>query len=108
MEQRVLRGRLEPSASAPAEGERVATLAAFAGVAIEQILSGVLPRPLSFLQDHAEWVLLLEGRAQLRVEEEELELAPGEWLVLPAGCPHSLLATEPGTSWLAIHLGREP
>jgi quercetin dioxygenase-like cupin family protein len=54
-----------------------------------------------------EWVLVLEGRARLRVEESELELRAGEWLLLPAGCPHTVLETEPGTNWLAVHLRRD-
>jgi cupin 2 domain-containing protein len=107
MEQRVVRGRLEPSASAPVEGERVTMLAELQGVAIEQILSGSLPGPLAFTQKHAEWVLVLAGHARLRVGEDVLELAPGDWLVIPSGCRHSLLETEPGTSWLAVHIARE-
>jgi cupin 2 domain-containing protein len=51
-------------------------------------------------------VLVLEGHARLSVEEEVLELCAGDWLVLPAGCRHTVLEAEPGTSWLAVHLGR--
>lgn len=71
---------------------------------IEQILSGVLTQPLAYDQDHDEWVVVLAGRARLLVENEELELRGGDWLLLPAGCPHTVLETEPGTSWLAVHL----
>ena len=71
---------------------------------VEQILSGTLPEPVSFEQAHDEWVLVLEGRARLLVEGTELELEAGEWLLLPAGCPHTVLETRPGTSWLALHL----
>ena len=100
----LLRGRLGIAVHAPAEGERVVPLVDLPGLVIEQILSGALPRPLSFQQDHDEWVLVLEGRTRLRVDETELELRAGEWLLLPAGCPHSVLETEPGTNWLAVHL----
>lgn len=71
---------------------------------VEQILSGVLGEPASFEQAHDEWVLVLEGRARLLVEETEMEVEAGDWLLLPAGCPHTVLETEPGTSWLALHL----
>jgi cupin 2 domain-containing protein len=104
MQRRFIRGRLEEPSSAPAEGERVTRLVGLPGLTVEQILSGTLPAPVSFDQAHDEWVLLVEGRARLLVDGTELELGAGEWLLLPAGCPHTLLETEPGTSWLAVHL----
>jgi mannose-6-phosphate isomerase-like protein (cupin superfamily) len=101
---RFLRGRLEPPSNAPAEGERVEKLVELPSATIEQILSGTLAEPASFDQAHDEWVLVLEGRARLLVEETEIEVKAGEWLLLPAGCPHTVLETQPGTSWLALHL----
>lgn len=101
------RGRLEPASAAPAEGERSQTLASFPSLTVEQILSGRLEAPVSFRQDHDEWVVLLAGWARLLVDGAELELGPGDWLLLPAGCPHTLIETRPGTSWLAV-LGPGP
>ena len=40
----------------------------------------------------------------LEVGGERLDLAPGDWLFLPSGVPHSVVRTESGTSWLAVHL----
>ena len=102
---RFLRGRLEEPSSAPGRGERVTKLVELPALTVEQILSGTLSEPVSFEQDHDEWVLVLEGRARLLVEETELELEAGEWLLLPAGCPHTVVETKPGTSWLAVHAG---
>jgi cupin 2 domain-containing protein len=79
-------------------------LARFPTLTVEQILSGALPEPFSFDQDFDEWVVLLEGRARLLVDGEEVELESGEWLLLPAGCPHTVVETQPGTSWLALLL----
>lgn len=104
MHPRFLRGRLEPPSNAPAEGERVTKLVELPSATVEQILSGVLAAPVSFEQAHDEWVLVLDGRARLLVEETEIELQAGEWLLLPAGCPHTVLETQSGTSWLALHL----
>jgi cupin 2 domain-containing protein len=104
MEPRFRRGRLEASASAPDEGERVVQLVRFPTLTVEQILSGALPEPVSFDQDFDEWVVLLEGRARLLVDGEEVKLESGEWLLLPAGCPHTVVETQPGTSWLALLL----
>jgi cupin 2 domain-containing protein len=96
------RGRLADPAAAPADGERFVTVAELGTLKIEQILSGRLAEPVSFLQDHDEWVVLLEGGAKLLVDGSELELGPRDWLLLPAGCPHTVLETRPGTSWLAL------
>jgi quercetin dioxygenase-like cupin family protein len=104
MQHPFIRGHLEESSNAPAEGERVTRLVELATLTVEQILSGTLPGPVSFEQAHDEWVLVIEGRAKLLVDGTELELRAGEWLLLPAGCPHTLLETEPGTNWLAVHL----
>jgi cupin 2 domain-containing protein len=97
-----LRGRLEPPSAAPAAGERIETLASLPTLTVEQILSGRLEEPVSFVQDHDEWVVLLHGGARLDVDGSEVELGPGDWLLLPAGCPHTLVETQPGTSWVAL------
>jgi cupin 2 domain-containing protein len=99
------RGRLEDATAAPATGERFAELARLPGVRIEQILSGALAEPVSFEQQHDEWVVVVEGGATMLVDGAELELRPGDWLLLPAGCPHTVVETRPGTSWIAVHAG---
>jgi cupin 2 domain-containing protein len=98
------RGRLSGAAAAPAFGEAVEQVVATGGVAIEHIVSGELEKPLTFDQDHDEWVVVLEGSADLEVHGEVLTLRPGEWLFLPRGTPHRLLRTSRGTRWLAVHL----
>ena len=99
------RGRLEDGSAAPGGGERFATLAALRGVRIEQILSGELAEPVSFEQAHDEWVVVVEGGATMIVDGAEVVLGPGDWLLLPAGCPHTVVETRPGTSWVAVHVG---
>jgi cupin 2 domain-containing protein len=95
-------GRLATSDDAPAGGERTVELAAGDGFRVEQILSGRLEAPQEYDQDHDEWVLVLAGSAQLEVGGDEHHLGPGDWWVLPAGTPHRLVRTQPGTSWLAV------
>ena len=95
-------GRLSPSSAAPALGEATTELARGAGFSIEQILSGELPAPHVYEQDHDEWVVVLEGSARLEVDGVPHELGAGDWWLLPAGTPHRLVRTEPGTSWLAV------
>lgn len=59
------------------------------------------------LQERSEWVVLLAGRAGLRLEghEEILELTPGDFLRIPAGRRHRVEWTAEGqdTVWLALH-----
>jgi len=76
-------------------------------VEIEQILSGTLDGPVDYLQEHDEWVVVLAGGAVLEAAGHELELEAGEWVMLPANTPHRLVRTVPGTSWLAVHVGRQ-
>jgi cupin 2 domain-containing protein len=100
------RGRLRDPGEAPAVGEHVERVQAFGHVEIRQILSGRLEQPTDFLQAEDEWVVVLAGRGRLEIEGRYVELEAGEWVYLPAGLPHRLVETEPGTSWLAFHVGR--
>jgi mannose-6-phosphate isomerase-like protein (cupin superfamily) len=102
----VKRGRLEDPAGAPAIGERFLELVSLPTATIEQILSGRLAEPGVYEQPHDEWVLLLAGSARMLLDGEELELAAGDWLLIPAGCPHTVLEAQPGSSWLAVHFSQ--
>ncbi|MCL6504824.1 MAG: cupin domain-containing protein [Pirellulales bacterium] len=78
---------------------------------IERIASFGQASPPGFWYDqpHDEWVLVLRGRARLRVEEEMLELEPGSYVHLAAHVRHRVEWTsqdEP-TLWLAIHFPAE-
>ena len=71
---------------------------------IEQILSGVVDRPVDYDQDHDEWVVLLEGSAELEINGERLSLEKGDWVLLPRRTPHRLIRTTQGTNWIAVHM----
>ena len=64
-----------------------------------------LDEPVDYDQDHDEWVVLLQGAAELEVNGETLLLEPGDWVLLPRHTPHRLIRTTQGTSWLAVRLG---
>ena len=102
-----IRGNLQSSDTAPDTGEHTTELLRLRNLMIEQILSGTT-EPHDYRQNQDEWVLVLSGHATLDVAGETLELTTNDWLLLPAGTPHTLLHTEPGTNWLAIHLFPEP
>jgi cupin 2 domain-containing protein len=97
-----VRGRLAPAGAAPAAGEQVIRLADLRHAAVDQIQSGRLAGPVDYCQDEDEWVVVLHGAATLTVESEQLELGPGDWVLLPARTPHRLVETDPGTSWLTV------
>ncbi len=101
---RFSRGRLDEPGAAPERGERVVEIAHLGKAVVEQILSGRLEAPVDYVQEQDEWVAVLHGAAGLHVAGERFELHSGDWVLLPAGTPHRLEWTEPGTSWLAVHL----
>jgi mannose-6-phosphate isomerase-like protein (cupin superfamily) len=77
-----------------------------ASARVEHIVSGRLEAPVDYDQDDDEWVLVLAGSAEIEIHGEVLDLAAGDWLLLPARTPHRLLSVEPGTRWLAVHARR--
>ncbi|MGH9150786.1 MAG: cupin domain-containing protein [Acidimicrobiales bacterium] len=97
-------GRLRPPAEAPTDGEAVGELARLGPVTVEQILTGRLARPVDYLQDHHEFVMVVAGAGTVEAAGQVFTLGPGEWMVLPAGRPHRLASAEPGTSWLAVRV----
>lgn len=76
---------------------------------IERILSAgqVSPPGFWFDQSSDEWVLVLQGKAEVRLQdpEETAHLSPGDWLMIDAHRKHRVEATsrEPVTIWLAVH-----
>lgn len=77
-------------------------------VRIERIISHGHASPKGFWydQDEDEWVLLLEGKAQLTIDgrDEPIVLTPGDSVLLPAHCRHRIDWTLPDhlTIWLAV------
>jgi len=80
------------------------------GLEIERIISKghVTPPGEWYDQGWDEWVLLLQGRAILCIQNEDklVEMKAGDYLLLPAHVLHRVewTETEPETIWLAIHL----
>jgi len=99
----VAHGRLLLPTAAPARGERAEVVARFAGVVIEQVVSGALDAPVDYDQDHDEWAVVLAGAAVLDIGGVRHDLTPGDWVLLPAHVAHRLVHTQPGTVWLTVH-----
>lgn len=93
------------------EAEEFRTLLETGAVRIERIVSTGQATPPGSWYDQAwdEWVLLLAGRARLRLdgEAEDRALRPGDHLLIPARVRHRVVATstEEPTVWLAVHVG---
>lgn len=82
-------------------------LAGGPGVRVERIVSHGQASPPGFWYDQAEdeWVAVLSGRARLEFADGSLrEMAPGDFVLLPAGLRHRVAWTDPAqpTVWLAV------
>lgn len=94
----------------PPAAESFDTLIQRAGWKVERITSwGHTTAPGEwFDQLTDEWVILLAGAARLQIEGEVAarELAPGDWVFLPARVRHRVEWTDPArpTVWLAVHV----
>lgn len=91
------------------EAERVDVLAAGGAFRLERIVSlgHVTPAGEWYDQDECEWVLLVSGRARLQFEgdADELDLRPGDSLLIESHRRHRVSWTDPSTPtvWLALH-----
>jgi cupin 2 domain-containing protein len=78
-------------------------------VRIERIVSlgHSSPPGLWYDQPRDEWIILLRGAARIAFEEgkRELDLVPGDHVLLPARVKHRVEWTDPRghTVWLAVH-----
>jgi len=94
-----------------AEEEQFVELLSRAGFRIERIVSNGQASPPGFWYDQpqAEWVLVLQGEAKLRFEDEPAlrVLKPGDFVEIAARRRHRVEWTHPDlpTVWLAVHYG---
>ena len=86
--------------------EMVATLTEAAGGRVELIVSSGHNSPKDFEYDQAEdeWVMILQGNAILKMDDELYELGVGDSLFLPKRTKHSVAftSTNPVCLWLAV------
>lgn len=85
------------------------TIAKSGSVRIERIVSDGHATPPGEWYDQGwdEWVLLVSGEATLLFDDSAapLILKPGDHVMIPAGCRHRVVQTDPlqKTVWLAVH-----
>ena len=110
-EEELRRGNLFSPLPAAGPEEHFDLLFAGGACRVERIVSHGQASPPGFWyeQPEDEWVVLLQGSAELGFADgARLALEPGDWVELPAGCPHRVEATAVGTVWLAVHCARDP
>ena len=100
-------GNLRHGIPAVLPEEDFVTLAQGKGTRIERIVSRghVSEAGFWYDQDETELVLVMHGRARLEVEQQgELDLRPGDFVVIPAHVRHRVTWTDPvnDTIWLAV------
>ncbi|MFO7524558.1 MAG: cupin domain-containing protein [Ignavibacteriaceae bacterium] len=76
-------------------------------IRIERIISNgqVSPENFWYDQDENEWVMVLNGKAKLKFENDEiLELETGDYVNIPAHKKHKVIWTNTNeeTIWLAV------
>ncbi|NEO32724.1 MAG: cupin domain-containing protein [Symploca sp. SIO3C6] len=97
-------------ASIPTE-ESFETLLSTKGVLIERIISTGQTTPPGewYDQDTDEWVILLQGEAEIAYADSfTIKLGKGDYVFIPAHQKHRVEYTtsEPPCIWLAIHLNK--
>ena len=88
----------------PKSGENFSTLLKHKNIKINRIVSSSNVKPVKYIQEEDEWLVLLEGEATLHIEDKEKILTKGETLFIPAKVPHKVLKTNDGTVWLTVHI----
>ncbi len=89
-------------------GELVTVLAGNETVRVERIVSTGHISPSGFWYDQPEheWVVVLQGEAELRFERDDrrVRMQPGDHLLIPAHTRHRVEWTTPDgpTVWLAV------
>ncbi len=95
------------------EGELFESLCRDKSINIERIISNGhrTSEGKWYNQDHNEWVIILQGKATLELEnKEKINLSKGDYLLIPARLKHrvSYTSTNPVCIWLAVHFSNEP
>jgi cupin 2 domain-containing protein len=59
-----------------------------------------------YVQEQDEWILILQGQAKLRLDDDQLHLVEADSLLIPANPLHQVIGTSSDSLciWLAIHM----
>ena len=102
-------GNILSSLPRKAAQEEISTLLATSNLRVERIVSHGHASPEGFWydQDWAEWVIVVQGSAELLFEGESAPyvLKAGDYVAIAPHARHRVTATDPRepTVWLAVH-----
>lgn len=100
-------GNLYEHAAPPVTGERFETLLQHKNLVIERICSSTDIPLTQYVQTQDEWVLLVQGAAEIEIDGKTESLKAGDYVFLPANTPHCVKKVTQGALWLAVHLHPE-
>ncbi len=86
------------------QSESFKTLLSYANVTIERIVSASFCEGEWMKQEHDEWVVLLQGDAELEFSHHHTTLHSGDYLFIPAHEAHRVVKTSTKALWLAVHI----
>ena len=93
----------------PSAEEYVEVLKSDSSTRIERIVSTGQASPPGFWYDQDEWeyVVVLQGSAELETESDHITMNAGDWVIIPAHERHRVKYTssEPPCVWLAVFGG---
>lgn len=95
---------LYDKAAPPVTGEHFETLLQHRNLVIERICSSADIPLTQYVQTQDEWVLLVQGTAEIEIDGKTESFKPGDYVFLPAKTPHSVKRVSDGALWLAVHL----
>lgn len=84
------------------DNETFVTFYQTASLKIEGIRSRLTRPGIEYFQEEDEWVILLEGTAQLEIDGELRHLQKGDILLIPRHTPHRVVLTSKDALWIAI------
>lgn len=84
--------------------ENFETLYQSPNVLIERIVSSAKPEMKIYNQPYDEWLVLIEGRATLQIDEKKIELQRGDTFLIEKNIAHQVISTQQGTIWLCVHV----
>lgn len=76
----------------------------YKNIKVELITSNNLKNGETYYQDHDEWVVILEGKAELEMEGTLYSLKAGDHLFIKKSTSHRVVKTSSKTLWLAVHI----
>lgn len=84
------------------EFESFATLFENKNIKIEAIRSHLSVPGKVYNQKQDEWVVLIRGNAQLKVDDTVMQLKEGDFIFLPKHTSHQVLSTSKDALWLGV------